>query len=99
MSGRTGRPSATPSPHGYVEDAEDFDEIGAAVRRTARTNDCYLRQYLAALDTVLAEQQPPGTLLRLVEGDANWGIDHDRSDAGAAAFLHELADLLRSVIS
>jgi len=85
--------------HSYVEDAEDFDEIGAALRRTARTNDFHLRQYLEALETVLAEPQPPGTLLRLVEGDANWGIDHDQTDAGAAVFLHELADLLRSTIS
>jgi hypothetical protein len=84
--------------HGYVADAENIDEIRAEMRRTARTNDFHLRQYLEALDTILAEPQPAGTLLRLVEGDANWGIDHDQSDAGAAAFLGVVAETLRSVI-
>jgi hypothetical protein len=37
-------------------------------------------------------------LLRLVEGDANWGIDHDQTDAGAPRFLAGLARMLRSVI-
>ncbi|MEU7905384.1 hypothetical protein [Actinoplanes sp. NPDC049118] len=85
--------------HGYVADAESFDEIRAELRRTARTNDFHLRQYLDALDTVLAEPQPPGTLLQLVEGDANWGIDHDQTDSGAAVFLREVAEALRSVIA
>jgi hypothetical protein len=84
--------------HGYVEDAEDFDEIHAELRRTAGTNTVYLRQYLAALETILAEPQSPGTLLQLVERDANWGIDHDQTDAGAAVFLRELAQVLRVVV-
>src|SRR4051794_10626582 len=85
--------------HGYVADAESFDEIKAELRRTARTNDFYLRQYLDALDVILAEPQPPGTLLRLVEGDGNWGIDHDQTDAGAAVFLRDVAEMLRSVVN
>ncbi|WP_249997541.1 hypothetical protein [Actinoplanes sp. M2I2] len=85
--------------HGYVADAENFDEIRAELLRTARTNDLFLRQYLEALDVILVEPQPPGTLLRLVEDDANWGIDHDQSDDGAAAFLREVAETLRSIIS
>jgi len=85
--------------HGYVADAGNFDEIRAELRRTARTNDFHLRQYLDALDMILAEPQPPGTLLRLVEGDANWDIDDDQTDAGAAVFLREVATTLRSVIA
>lgn len=85
--------------HGYVADAESFDEIRDEFRRTARVNDFHLRQYLDALDTILAGPTPPGTLLRLVEGDANWGIDHDQTEAGAAVFLREVAEMLRSVIA
>lgn len=85
--------------HGYVADAETFHEIRAELRRTARTNDFHLRQFLDALDAVLSEPQPPATLLRLVEDDANWGIDHDQTDAGAAVFLREIAEMLRSVLA
>jgi hypothetical protein len=84
--------------HGFVEDAESFDEIRGFLRRAARANTFYLDQYLMALESILAEPQPPGTLLRLVEGDANWGIDHDQTDVGAAAFLRDLAGLLHEVI-
>ena len=85
--------------HGYVSDAEAFDEIRQELQSTARTNTFFLSQYLAALETVLSEPQPPGTLLRLVEGDGNWGIDHDQTDAGAAVFLGEIAQMLRDVIT
>ncbi|WP_238490601.1 hypothetical protein [Actinoplanes flavus] len=84
--------------HGYVADAEGSEEIRQHVRRTARRNTFFLRQYLAALEEILNEPQPPGTLLRLVEVDANRGIDHDQTDRGAAVFLREIADLLRSVL-
>jgi hypothetical protein len=85
--------------HGYVEDADSLGEVRSELLRTARTNDFHLREYLEALNTVLAEAQPSGTLLRLVEDDANWGIDDDQTDAGAAAFLREIADILRSVLA
>jgi hypothetical protein len=84
--------------HGYVADADGFDEIRDELRTTARANTIFLEQYLQALEVVLAEPQPPGTLLRLVEGDANHGID-DQTEAGAAAYLHELVRLLRTVIN
>ncbi|MEV4707908.1 hypothetical protein [Actinoplanes sp. NPDC049316] len=84
--------------HGYISDAEDFDEIRRDLVSTARTNTIFLRQYLDALEVVLSEPQPVGTLLRLVEGDANWGIDHDQNDAGAAVFLRDVARLLREVL-
>ncbi|MFF5292828.1 hypothetical protein [Paractinoplanes globisporus] len=84
--------------HGYVADAETLDEVQLEIQDTANVNTLFLRQYLEALETILSEPTPPGTLLRLVEGDANWGIDHDQTDAGAAAFLAGLARMLRSVI-
>jgi len=85
--------------HGYVSDAETLDEIRRDLRSTARTNTLFLQQYLTALETILSEPQTPGTLLRLVEGDGNWGIDHDQTDGGAAVFLAQLAQLLRDVIA
>ena len=83
---------------GYVADAENFGEIQAEWRQAARANDFFLRQHLEALDGILAEPQPPGTLLGLVELDANWAIDHDQTDAGAAAFLRGVARMLREVL-
>ena len=84
--------------HAYVADDFELEEIRQNIRRTARRNTFFLRQYLAAMAEVLSEPQPPGTLMRLVEGDANRCIDHDQSDEGAAVVLRELADLLQSVI-
>lgn len=84
--------------HGYVSDADSLDEVRADLQATAKENPFFLRQYLAALETILTEPQPAGTLLRLVEWDGNWGIDHNQTDAGAADFLRGLADMLRTVI-
>jgi hypothetical protein len=84
--------------HVYVEDSLDLDEVRDEIRQTAQDDTSQLRNDLAALEAVLAEPHEPGTLLRLVEGDGNWGLDHDQTDAGAAAFLRELAQTLRSVI-
>lgn len=84
--------------HGYVEDAEDVDEVRRELRSDARRNTFFLQQDLAALEAILAEPQVPGTLLRLVEFDANWGIDHDQTDHGAAVFLRQIAQLVRDVI-
>lgn len=82
----------------YVEDALDFEEVRREIRETARTSTFYLEQYLVALETILSEPQEQGTLLRLVEVDANMGIDHDQTDRGAAVVLQKIADMLRAVI-
>ncbi|GIF00127.1 hypothetical protein [Paractinoplanes rishiriensis] len=82
---------------GYVADSDGLDEIRDEVRRSAQTSTHFLRLDLAAFESVLAETHSPGTLLRLVEGDGNRGLD-DSTDAGAAAYLGALADLLREVI-
>jgi hypothetical protein len=81
----------------FVLDAESLDEVRADLRRTAHFNTMRHHGDLAALDAVVAEQYPPGTLARLVGWEANWVLD-DPSDAGAKQFLRELALMLREVI-
>jgi hypothetical protein len=84
--------------HFYVADCDGLKEVRAEIQRTAGVDAPSLRQDLVTVEAVLAQEHTPGTLLRLVEGDGNWGLDHDPTDAGAATFLHELAQMLRSVL-
>ncbi|MCU7729830.1 hypothetical protein ODJ79_39460 [Actinoplanes sp. KI2] len=81
----------------YVLDADNLDEIRADLRRTASFNTMQHHGDLAALEAVVAEEHPPGTLARLVGWEANWVLD-DPSDEGAARFLGELAQMVRDVI-
>jgi hypothetical protein len=81
----------------YVQDAESLDEIRADLRRTAQFSTIRHDGDLAALEAVVAGHYPPETLARLVGWEANWVLD-DPSDAGAARFLSELADMLRGVL-
>jgi hypothetical protein len=83
---------------GVVSDAESLEEVRADLVRLARSNTRSHHRYLGALEAVLSEEQPPGTLLQLVEGYGNWSLDHDPTDRGAAAFLGDLVRMLRSVI-
>lgn len=83
---------------GYVADAESFDEIRTDLQQLAQVNTRSIRRNLAAFEAFLAEPpSAPGTLARLVGWEGNWVLD-DPSDAGAAQFLRELAQLLRSVL-
>lgn len=84
--------------HGHVEDAYDFDEIRQSVRAVAGRSNFFLRRELASLESVLAEPQEPGTLLRLAAWDANWDMDHDPTDNGARQFLNEVARVIRETI-
>jgi hypothetical protein len=84
--------------HFYVADSDGFDDVRSEIQRTASADPRSLREDLAALEAVLAEQHPPRTLLRLVEDDGNWGLDEDPTDGGAAAFLTQLAQLVRSAL-
>jgi hypothetical protein len=84
--------------HSHVESAQDLDEVSRSFRSAARTNLFFLKQELAALEEILSVSQEPGTLLRLVEWDANWAIDHDQTDHGAGQFLGEIAQMLREAI-
>lgn len=83
---------------GYLSDADSIEEIRTQMRNVAITTDRGLRRELAALETVLAQPQPEGTLAHLVGWVGNWVLD-DPSDRGAAAFLAELAEMLRTVIA
>jgi hypothetical protein len=84
--------------HVYVADCDGVEEVRAEMRRAARVDAASLRQDLVTVEAVLAQEHTPGTLLRLVEGDGNWGLDDNPTDAGAATFLRELARMLRSVL-
>lgn len=81
-----------------VADAESLDEIRADHMQLAQVSTRAIRRDLAALEAVLAD--PPseaGALARLVGWEGNWVLD-DPSDAGAAQFLQQLAQLLRDVL-
>jgi hypothetical protein len=81
----------------YVADCDGLDEARAVIRRTVRADSPALQRDRAALETVLATEHPPGALLRLVEDDGNRGLD-DPTDAGATAFLRDLAAVLAAVL-
>ncbi|MBL7256210.1 hypothetical protein [Paractinoplanes lichenicola] len=83
---------------GYVEDSDGIDEIRNGLARTARRNTHFLRQELAAVESLLTAELPSGTLFRLVAVNGGWDLDHDPTDAGAAVFLRELAGWVREAI-
>jgi hypothetical protein len=82
----------------HVADSDGWGEVRDELEMTSQHSTRPLRQGLDAIDAVLAEELPPGTLLRMVAGDAGWPLDGDPTDAGAAAFLRELAGQIRSVL-
>jgi hypothetical protein len=82
----------------HVADTDGWDEIRLELEMTSQHSTRPLRQGLDAIDAVLTEDLPPGTLLRMVAGDAGWPLDDDPTDAGAAVFLRDLAGLISSVI-
>ncbi len=83
---------------GHVADTDEWGEIRDELAMTSQHSTRWLRQGLEVIDAVLAEELPPGTLLRMVAGDAGWPLDDDPTDEGAAVFLRELAGLIRSVL-
>ena len=88
--------------HAYSEHNEVkqlLEELRADLAQLAQSNTRSHHRYLTALEAVLAEPQPPGTLLQLVEGYGNWSLDHDPTDSGAAAFLAGLIRMLREIIA
>ena len=81
-----------------VADAEDLDEIRAGLRQTAQVSIRKLRRELAAFEAVLADPPAvPGALARMVAREGNWVLD-DPSDAAAATFLGDLAQMLREIL-
>jgi hypothetical protein len=63
----------------------------------ASRNPAQLEKSLQALQVVAKEHYPEGTLARLVAWDGNRALD-DPSDAGAKAYLGQLADVVRDVL-
>lgn len=82
----------------HVADTDGWGEIRGELEMTSQHSTRPLRQGIEAIDAILTQELPPGTLLRMVAGDASWPLDDDPTDAGAAAFLRELAALIRSVL-
>ena len=81
----------------YVADAESMDEVRADLARMAEVNVETVRGRLRALEALLADPPAGGELARLVGWDGNWVLD-DPSDAGAAAWLRDLAGLVQRVL-
>ena len=82
----------------HVADTDGWEEIRDELEMTSQHSARPLRQGLEAIDAVLAGHLPPGTLLRMVAGDAGWPLDDDPTDAGASTFLREFTGLIRSVL-
>lgn len=84
--------------NGYVQDTESIEEIRQELALTAQYNTHFLRQELEAVESLLTADLPSGTLFRLVAVNGGWDLDHEPTDAGAAAFLRELAGWVREAI-
>ncbi|MEJ3743599.1 hypothetical protein WEI85_09950 [Actinomycetes bacterium KLBMP 9797] len=82
----------------YLFDAVSLEEAREDLQRTAAWGTWNLKLELRAFDAVLDEPQAPGVLMRMVASDANWVLD-DLSDGAAAAFLRQVANILREVIA
>ncbi|MGH2354612.1 MAG: hypothetical protein ACRDI2_22555 [Chloroflexota bacterium] len=82
---------------GFCAAAESLEAVRTDLSRIAATHPGSVRRYLDALDSVLAEPSPEGMLAQVVALEANWVLD-DPSDAGARAWLEELASLIRDVL-
>jgi hypothetical protein len=83
---------------GYCADASGMEGVRAEVASSVATHPKPIFRALEALDALLTGPPPPeGTLARLVAWDANQGIE-DESDAGARAWLEQLAVLIRDVL-
>ncbi|WP_199513864.1 hypothetical protein [Nucisporomicrobium flavum] len=83
----------------HVADTDGWVEVRDELRMTLQHSAWPLREGLEAIDAVLAAELPAGTLLRMVAGDAGWPLDDDPTDAGAAEFLRELSELIRSLLA
>ncbi|SNY34592.1 hypothetical protein [Paractinoplanes atraurantiacus] len=81
-----------------VADAASLDEVRWEAQQVALTTTRGVRQDLTAIESVLAEQHAPGALLHLVEGYGNRRLP-ESTDEAAAAFLAQVAGILRSVIA
>jgi hypothetical protein len=82
----------------YLADADGFDEVIDHIRGRAAYNTRSLRTEIAAIELLLGEPQGPNILAWIVGWYGNWVLE-DPSDAGAAAFLAQLADHMRAAVA
>jgi hypothetical protein len=83
---------------GYVADCDSLDEVRVHLASLAEINRETVRREAVAIEALLADPPPPGGLARLVALDGNWVLDDETSDAAAAAWLSDLASLIRGVL-
>lgn len=82
----------------YAADAESMDEIRRDLARMSQVNVETVRRKAVAIEALLADPPAEGELARLVGWDGNWVLD-DPSDAGAAAWLRTLAQMIREIVA
>jgi len=81
-----------------IADIDRDDEIQRGLDRMRERYPRGLAETADAIDTVLADTNPPGLLSRLVGWDGNYVLD-DPSDEGAAAWLRKLAAQMRATLN
>lgn len=84
---------------GYVADADGFDDLRTEMVRMTEVNRATVGRYAEAIEALLADPPPPGTLAPLVAMDGNWVLDDDTSDTAAASWLAEVAAMIRGVLA
>lgn len=84
---------------GNVADTVSDDEVRDELGMTARHSTLSLHQALEALDELLANEQPPGTLLDLVVWDGGRALDDVQTDGNAAVYLRQLAGWVREAVA
>lgn len=82
----------------YIADSDGLDEVRTELASMAQVNQETVRRKAAAIEALLADPPPPGTLATLVAIDGNCVLDDETSDAAAASWLNDLAILIRRVL-
>lgn len=83
---------------GYIADSDGIEDVRTELVRMAEVNRESVRRKAVAIEDLLAAPPPPGTLATLVAVDGNWVLDDETSDAAAAAWLSDLATLIREIL-
>jgi hypothetical protein len=81
----------------FFGDAMSLAEVQATLRMLASTNTRSIHLALSAIEQVVADPMMESELARLVGWDGNWVLE-DPSNAGAKAFLQQVAGMLREVL-
>ena len=72
------------------------DEIEDSLRRRAAHNPRLLAHWAGAIEALLVDPPPPGTLARMVAVDGNLGLP-DETDAGAIPWLRDMAERIKRI--